>query len=136
MKKTFNKKDYSSAKNAPKEFKTALKVGDMVVVISGGNTKTNKVAVGQKGKIKSFVSKKQRVIVEGVNFVKRHKKAMTAQEDSQVVVKEGSIHISNVMFYNEELKRPVRIKFKTLENGKKVRGFLNPTSKEFQQIEA
>ena len=52
-----------------------------------------------------------------------------------ILEKEGSIHISNVMYYREELKRPVRIKIKMLDDGRKVRGFVNPQTKAFEQID-
>jgi ribosomal protein L24 len=50
-------------------------------------------------------------------------------------VVEGGMHISNVLFYVEKLKKPVRLKHKILEDGKKVRGYIDPTSKSFVQIE-
>ncbi len=114
---------------------TDLKVGDTVMVIAGGNKRSGKTLKSQTGKILRILSKRNRVIVEGVNMIKRHKKAMTSQDSAGIIEKEGSVHISNVMYYSQELQRPVRIKSKTLDDGRKVRGFLNPESKEFEQID-
>lgn len=114
---------------------TDLKVGDTVMVIAGGNKRSGKTLKSQTGKILRILSKRNRVIVEGVNMIKRHKKAMTSQDSAGIIEKEGSVHISNVMYYSEELQRPVRIKSKTLDDGRKVRGFVHPESKEFEQID-
>lgn len=114
--------------------KTALKKGDTVMVISGGN-KTKRLNKGKLGKIRSFAGKnKDRVVVEGLNFVTRHQKQMGPNKPAGKVPKEASIHISNVMFYAEKIKKPVRLKSSTLADGKKVRGFINPENKEFTQV--
>ncbi|MCB0359596.1 MAG: hypothetical protein KDD44_08160, partial [Bdellovibrionales bacterium] len=51
-----------------------------------------------------------------------------------IIEKEGSVHLSNVMYYSEDLKRPVRLSSKRLDDGTKVRGFVHPESKTFEQI--
>ena len=117
------------------EFKTALKVGDPVYVTTGGNKKAKKQVAGLVGKILRFVPKKHRVVVEGVNFIKRHKKARTATEQGGIITKEGTIHISNVMYYSEKLKRPVRLKSKTMEDGRKVRVYTNPETKKLENVD-
>ena len=114
---------------------TRLRVGDPVMVVAGGNKKKDRVLKGQTGKILRIYSKKDRVIVEGANMIKRHKRSQMANEPSGIIYKEGSVHISNVMYYNEELKRPVRICMKTLDDGRKVRGYTHPESKNFEQID-
>ena len=80
---------------------TRLRVGDTVMVLTGGNKKKQKTLKGQTGKIKRILTAKNRVVVEGLNLVKRHKKAMQANEPAGILTREGSIHLSNVMFYNE-----------------------------------
>ena len=67
------------------------KRGDEVVVCAGAHK-------GERGKILEVIRDKQRVIVEGVNFIKRHRKARS-QDDPEAGIKEreGSIHYSNVM---------------------------------------
>ena len=117
-----------------KEFKTLLKTGDTVMVLTGGNAKSGKVPKGGTGKILRFLPKKERVVVEGLNLVTRHKRRTTVNDVGGKITKEGSIHISNVMFYSAELKRPVRLKSQVGEDGKKVRGFLNPTTKRFETV--
>jgi len=106
----------------------------MVMVIAGGNNAT-RVNKGRVGKVLRFVgTARDRVIVEGVNMVTRHKKAAGPDSPAGKIQKEAPIHISNVMFYADKLKRPVRLVHKLLENGKKVRGYRDPSSKEFVQL--
>ncbi|MCB0344781.1 MAG: 50S ribosomal protein L24 [Bdellovibrionales bacterium] len=119
-----------------KKLDTRLRQGDPVMVLVGGNAKKNRELKGQTGKILRFIPKRDRVVVEGLNIIKRHKRASMMNEASGILEKEGSVHISNVMYYNEELKRPVRLKVKRLEDGRKVRGFINPETKKFEQLDA
>ena len=115
-------------------FKTDLKVGDRVMVLTGGNKKKGKDMKGVVGTLTKILPKKQRVIVDGVNYVKRHKRASNNQEESGIITKEASINISNVMFYSDKHKRPFRLKVKTEGDGRKIRGFVNPETKEFESI--
>jgi large subunit ribosomal protein L24 len=116
-------------------FKTDLKVGDKVMVLSGGNKKKGKSLKGQVGTLKTIFPKKGRVIVEGLNFIKRHKRASNSQEESGIITKEGSVDISNVMYYSETHKRPFRLKVQIENDGRKVRGFVNPEDKQFVAVE-
>lgn len=125
----------STKKNTTERLHTDLRQGDQVMVIAGGNKKKGKVLKGQVGKILRILPKSDRLVVEGVNYIKRHKRAMTSNDTAGIIQKEGSVHISNVMFYSQELNRPVRIKFKTLEDGRKVRGYINPKTRAFEQID-
>ncbi len=118
-----------------KELKTRLKVGDPVMVLSGGNKNKGKVVKSQTGKILKFLPKRNRVIVSGLNMIKRHKKAMTSQDSAGILEREGSVHISNVMYYREDIGKPVRISMQTLDDGRKVRGFKHPETKAFEQID-
>jgi large subunit ribosomal protein L24 len=114
---------------------TALKKGDIVVVIAGGN-KTTRPNKGKVGRILGFAGKNNdRVIVEGVNLVKRHQKQGLPNKPHGIIQKEAGIHISNVMYYVEKLKKPVRLKASFLADGKKVRGYINPETKAFEQID-
>lgn len=122
--------------NSKKEFCFSLKTGDLVMVLSGGNKKKKKILKGQTGKIIRILPKKNRVVVEGLNIIMRHKRATGPDQPAGRIPKEGSIHISNVMYYSEEFKRPVRIKHKRLDDGRKVRGFKNPKTGAFEQIDA
>ncbi len=127
----------ANTKNTSKhKFSTRLKTGDTVMIVSGGNgNKPDKNDKGKVGKILGFLPKKSRVIVEGAHIVTKHKRAMTSEDTHGRITKEGSVHISNVMYYSEEHHRPFRLSVKTLEDGRKVRGFKNPETKEFEQID-
>jgi large subunit ribosomal protein L24 len=67
-----------------------VKRGDQVVVIAG----TEK---GKRGKIIALLTKKERVIVEGIKMIKRHTKKSQQHPQGAIVEREGSVHISNVM---------------------------------------
>jgi len=118
------------------KFITSLKVGDKVMVLTGGNPKKNRELKGQVGKIVKFIPKRGRVIIEGLNLITRHQRAKSAQEPAGKIKKEGSIEISNVMFYAEAIKKPVRLSAMTLDNGKKVRAYKNPETKKLVAIES
>ena len=89
-----------------------LKVGDKVVVIAGSNK-------GKEGKITKTLKKENRVIVEGVNIVKKHKKG-NGQETGGILEVEAPIHTSNVMIIDPKTKKRTRIGH-TIEKDKKVR---------------
>jgi len=90
-----------------------LKKGDTVKVISGKEK-------GKTGKIQSTIADKERVTIEKVNLIKKHKKA-DAKGKGGIVEKEGPIHVSNVMYLCNKCSTGVRIGYKLLEDGKKVR---------------
>ena len=111
-----------------------LKKGDTVMVIAGGNKKKRPLK-GQVSKIVRFVGdNKDRVILEGLNLMTRHQRAAGPQKAAGKIQKEGSMHVSNVMYYVEKLKRPVRLKHQVRSDGKKVRGYSDPTTKQFVEI--
>ncbi len=95
------------------DMKTKLKKNDKVKVISGKDK-------GKEGSIISFVPKKNRVIVEGVNIVKKHQKASQSSKGG-ILEKEASIHISNVKLVCPHCGEAARVGFKYLETGEKVR---------------
>ncbi len=114
--------------------RSSLKKGDMVMVIAGGN-KDKHQTKGQVGRILGFAGKdNSRVIVEGVNVRVKHQRQTSMGQASGIISREAPIHISNVMYYVEKLKRPVRLKHSFLEDGTKVRGYLDPETKTFVQI--
>lgn len=67
-----------------------VKRGDEVVVISGAHQ-------DKRGKVLQILPAKQRVVVEGVNLIKRHVRKNQENPDGAIIEREGSIHISNVM---------------------------------------
>ncbi|MFL6055315.1 MAG: 50S ribosomal protein L24 [Actinoallomurus sp.] len=93
-----------------------IKKGDEVVVIAGKDK-------GATGKVISADPKRDRVVVEGVNMVKRHTKETNqgprGAKEGGVVTKEGPIHVSNVMLL--ENGERTRVGYRTNEDGTKVR---------------
>ncbi len=90
-----------------------LKVGDKVVVTAGSDK-------GKEGKIIKTLRAENRVIVEGINIVKKHVKP-NGQESGGIVEQEAPIHASNVMIVDPKTKKRTRIGHTTDKNGKKVR---------------
>jgi large subunit ribosomal protein L24 len=90
-----------------------VKKGDMVEVIAGKEK-------GKTGKIVKTIGQKNRIIIEKVNMVKRHQKP-DAKGKGGIVEKEGSIHVSNVLLLCNKCNKGVRIGYKVLDDGKKVR---------------
>ena len=87
--------------------------GDDVVVITGKDK-------GKTGSILKIIPATQRLVVQGVNIVKRHTRP-TQTNPGGVVEKEGSIHVSNIAHLDPDTNKPTRVGFKMLEDSKKVR---------------
>ena len=92
---------------------TRLKKGDMVKVVAGKEK-------GKSGKILRIIGKKNRVTVEKLNFIKKHPKP-DAKGKAGILQKEGPIHISNVMYLCGKCNSAVRVGYRVLEDGRKVR---------------
>jgi len=93
--------------------KFKLKKGDRVVVTTGREK-------GKTGEITKVMRKEHRVVVQGVNMVKRHQR-QTQTSQGGIIEKEAPIAISNVAFIDPKDGEPTRIGFKFTEDGKKVR---------------
>jgi large subunit ribosomal protein L24 len=93
--------------------KVHVKQGDTVFVLVGKDKH-------RRGKVLSVVPGKDRVIVEGVNKVKKHKKAQQMNPGG-IMTQEAAIHASNVMLICEKCKAPTRVARRVLESGEKVR---------------
>ncbi len=91
-----------------------IRKNDRVIVLSGKEK-------GKEGRVLSVLHKKQRVIVERINMIKRHMKPSRQYAQGGIIEKEGSIHLSNVMLVCPRCQRPTRIGNKPLEDGRKVR---------------
>jgi large subunit ribosomal protein L24 len=87
---------------------------DTVLVISGNYR-------GKKGKVLKVFPKNHRVIVEGVNFIKRHTRPTQKNQQGGIVEKEAPIHVSNLMVVCPKCDTPTRLGGKVLENGSRVR---------------
>ena len=90
-----------------------IRKGDTVVVMSGRDK-------GKRGSVLKVLTDKDRVIVQGVNMVKRHFRGGQGQAPG-IVEKEAGIHISNVSLIDPKEDKPTRVTFKVLEGGRKVR---------------
>ena len=93
---------------------TSLCENDQVEVIAGKDK-------GRVGKILKIDRAKNRAVEERINMIKKHQKPVDAQQPGQIIEKEASIHISNLMFVCPECANTVRTGKKILEDGTKVR---------------
>ncbi len=89
------------------------KKGDMVKVIAGKDK-------GKTGKILKTIPDKDRIVIEKINLIKKHKRP-DQKSKGGVVEKEGSIHVSKVGLLCNKCNTSVRVRIKLLEDGKKVR---------------
>ena len=94
--------------------KMSFKKGDYVLVISGDDK-------GKKGKIVSIFPKKMQVIVESVNFLKKHTKPTQKVPQGGVIKQEGALHISNIKLICNKCNKPTTVKREKVKEGKRVR---------------
>jgi large subunit ribosomal protein L24 len=91
-----------------------VKKNDTVLVISGNDN-------GKKGKVLKVFPKNNKIIVEGVNLIKRHTRPTQQMPQGGIVQKEAPIHISNVQVIAPKTNIPTRIGVRVLKDGSKVR---------------
>ena len=91
-----------------------VRKGDLVAVIAGNYR-------GMRGKVLKVLPKKGRVIVEGINIVKRHTRPSQSNPQGGIIEKEAPIHLSNVLPVCPKCDRPTRVGRAWLEDGRKVR---------------
>ncbi len=91
-----------------------IKKGDTVLVITGKEK-------GKKGKVLQFFPERKRVLVQGVNFVKKHARQTRQDQPGGILQKESTMHVSNVMFFCAKCGKAVRLGSKFLADGSKVR---------------
>jgi large subunit ribosomal protein L24 len=91
-----------------------IRKNDTVTVIAGKDS-------GKKGKVRRVLPKEDRVIVEGLNMIKRHSRARRAARQAGIIELESPIHISNVMLLCNKCGKATRVGFRVLADGKKVR---------------
>ncbi len=87
---------------------------DTVLVIAGKDR-------GKKGKVRFAHPKEGKLLVEGVNFIKKHSKAKGQVKQAGIIELEAPIEISNVMLLCAKCNHPARVGFRTLDDGRKVR---------------
>jgi len=82
-----------------------IRKGDMVIVLAGDDK-------GKKGRVVEMITKKMRVLVEGVNIVSRHTKPDAKTPNGGIVKKEASIHLSNVALIDPKSGKATRVRRK------------------------
>ncbi len=90
-----------------------IKRGDRVIVLAGKDK-------GRQGQVIKVLPKENRLVVSGVNMVKRHTRPTQADPQGGIKNKEAALHTSNVAFVDPKSGEPTRVGFR-VENGKKVR---------------
>ena len=91
-----------------------IRKDDNVLVIAGKDK-------GKKGKVRFAYPRKQQLLVEGVNFIKKHSRARGAVRQAGIIDLEAPIHISNVMIICPKCNEPTKVGFKILEDGRRTR---------------
>ncbi len=94
--------------------KLKIKKGDNVIVIAGDEK-------GQRGKVLSVNRESERVIVEGVNMVKKHTKPNAASPQGGIIAKEAPVHISNLMLIDPKSGKATRVGRRLNDQGQLVR---------------
>ncbi len=91
-----------------------IRKNDTVLVIAGKDK-------GKKGNVHFVYPKDNRVLVDGVNMVKRHVKARQDVKQAGIIEREATLDLSDVMLICNKCSKPARVGFRILEDGKKVR---------------
>jgi large subunit ribosomal protein L24 len=92
----------------------SIRRNDTVVVIAGKEK-------GKRGKVLMVLSAKQRVIVERVNFIKRHQRPTQKVRQGGIIEREGALHLSNVMLVCGKCDKPTRTGTQALADGRRAR---------------
>lgn len=117
---TYRKRDRTNAVNAKRHADNAERVrmhvtkGDTVRVMRGDEK-------GKEGKVLRVYTKTGRITIEGVNIVKRHRKARRAEEQSGIVDFPAPLHASNVMLLDPKSGKPTRVRMRIDDDGTKER---------------
>ncbi len=85
------------------------------VLITAGKDK------GKKGKVRFAYPRDEKVMVEGINFIKRHTRAVHQARQAGIIQREAPLSVSNVMLLCNKCNKPARVGFRFLEDGMKVR---------------
>lgn len=91
-----------------------IKKGDTAIVLTGKDK-------GKQGRVLSVLPKKERVIIEGLNIIKKHMRPNKQYTQGGIIEKEAPIHISNVMLICPKCNKPTRIANAVLDDGRKQR---------------
>ena len=91
-----------------------IRKNDNVLVVAGKDK-------GKRGRVRFAYPKKERLLVEGINFVKKHSRAKGAVRQAGIIEQEAPIQVSNVMLLCNKCNHPTRVSFRSLQDGRKVR---------------
>ncbi|MFC2060573.1 50S ribosomal protein L24 [Chloroflexota bacterium] len=91
-----------------------IRKNDTVLVIVGKDR-------GKKGKVRFAYPKNERLLIEGINFIKRHTRARGQARQAGIIEAEAPIDVSNVMLLCNKCNQPTRVGFRFLGDGRKVR---------------
>jgi large subunit ribosomal protein L24 len=91
-----------------------IRKNDTVLVIAGKDR-------GKKGKVRKALPKKDKIIVEGVNMIKRHSRAKGQARQAGIIELEAPLDISNVILICNKCNKPARVGFRFLSDGRKAR---------------
>jgi large subunit ribosomal protein L24 len=91
-----------------------IRKNDTVLIIVGKDR-------GKKGKVRKALPKEKKVIVEGLNMIKRHSRAKGQARQAGIIELEAPMDVSNVMFICGKCNRPTRVGFRFLSDGRKAR---------------
>ncbi|MFH1169359.1 MAG: 50S ribosomal protein L24 [Chloroflexota bacterium] len=91
-----------------------IRKNDNVLIIAGKDK-------GKKGKVRFAHPKDDKVLVEGVNFIKKHSRARGKVQQAGIIELEAPVHVSNVMLFCDKCNHPTRVGSRRLEDGRRVR---------------
>ena len=91
-----------------------IRKNDTVLVITGKDK-------NKKGKVRFVYPRDETLIVEGVNFIKKHARARGQVRQAGIIEQEAPLHLSDVMLLCSRCNKPTRVGFRTLEDGRKTR---------------
>ena len=94
--------------------KLHVRKGDMVVAIAGKDK-------GKTGNVLKVFPQKKRVVVEGINFVKKHTRPRPPEQQGGIVRQEASVHVCNVILFCPKCNRGSRLGKRKLDDGTKIR---------------
>ncbi|HET9002675.1 MAG TPA: 50S ribosomal protein L24 [Gemmatimonadaceae bacterium] len=114
QRKTANKRNTTRHAINTERVRTKITAGDTVRVMRGEDK-------GKTGKVLRVFLKKGRVTVEGVNIVKRHRKATRPDEQSGIIEMPAPVHLSNVMLLDPKSGEPTRVRARIDADGTKER---------------
>ena len=112
--KTKNKRNTSRHSINAERVKMSVTKGDTVRVMRGDEK-------GKEGKVIRIYPKTGRVLLEGINMVKKHRKARNADEQSGIIEQPAPVHASNVMLIDAKTGEPTRVRSRVDDDGTKER---------------